>query len=92
MVRKGGYFDLEPGQRGHILLTMLSDLDAPDAREEAHRLCLASRTSWESLRERHRKWWEQFWCKSIVETGDDTLDGFYYASLYILASATRAGL
>ncbi len=91
MIRKGGYFDLEPGQKGHILLTMLSDLDSPDAKEEAHQLCTASRTGWKSLWEAHRKWWEQFWCKSIVETGNDTLDSFYYASLYILASATRAG-
>lgn len=91
MVRKGGYFDLEPGRKGHILLTMLSDLDAPDAKEEAHRLCAASRTCWPELWERHRSWWEKFWCKSLVETGDETLDSFYYASLYILASATRAG-
>lgn len=91
MVRKGGSFALNPGDKAHILLTMLSDLDAPEAQEEAHRLCMLSRTEWPQLREKHRKWWEEYWTRSIVETGNDVLDGFYYASLYIIASATRAG-
>jgi len=91
MVRKGGSFRLCPGESAHILLTMLSDLDAPDAQEQAHQLCVQARTQWQRLREQHRKWWEQFWRLSIVETGNDTLDGFYYSSLYILASSVRAG-
>lgn len=91
MVGKGGFFSLEPGEKGHIFLTMLSDLDAPDAKEQAYRLSVAARSEWETLRQNHRNWWMDYWCRSVVETGDETLDSFYYASLYLLASATRAG-
>ncbi|HML47277.1 MAG TPA: hypothetical protein PKE04_11070, partial [Clostridia bacterium] len=91
MVRKGGSFALEPGKKAHIVLAMLSDLDALDAQEEAYRLCMRSRAQLPALRESHRRWWEQYWTSSLVETGNDTLDGFYYASLYFLASAVRAG-
>jgi len=91
MARKGGSFTLAPGADARIMLTMLSNLDAPNALEETHRLCVASRTGWQQLKAAHRKWWQDYWARSIVKTGSDILDGYYYSSLYIIASAVRAG-
>jgi len=91
MARKGGSFNIAPGASARMLLTILSDLDSPDAPEEAHRLCIASRTQWQALKTAHREWWHNYWMRSAVRTGSDILDGYYYSSLYIIASAVRAG-
>jgi hypothetical protein len=39
----------------------------------------------------HEAWWDRFWRKSFVEISDKTLEKFYYASLYLLASCSRTG-
>jgi len=38
----------------------------------------------------HRDWWKNYWLKSFVQIEDKTLNDFYYGSLYIMGSATRA--
>lgn len=91
LVRKSGGFALEPGASARIVMAMLSDLDAPNAVEETHRLCIAAKMNWKRLKEEHRAWWADYWTRSYVQTGSDVLDAHYYASLYIIASATRAG-
>jgi len=45
----------------------------------------------DAARVAHRDWWKQFWLKSYVDTGDATLNKFYYGALYAVASANRAG-
>lgn len=42
-------------------------------------------------RSAHRDWWKRFWLKSYVETGDATLDKYYYGALYAMGAASRAG-
>ena len=91
MARKGGNFTLAPNASARILLTILSDLDSDDAKEEAHRLTVSSRADWQQLKTAHREWWHNYWMRSAVSTGSDILDGHYYSSLYIIASAVRAG-
>ncbi|MDP4502260.1 galactose-binding domain-containing protein [Nonomuraea turcica] len=39
----------------------------------------------------HREWWKQFWLKSYVDTGDSTLNKFYYGALYAMGAASREG-
>jgi alpha-L-fucosidase 2 len=45
----------------------------------------------EALDVSHRGWWDAFFKKSFVEIPDKTLEREYYASLYFLASVSRAG-
>ena len=45
----------------------------------------------DAARAAHRDWWKQFWLKSYLDTGDATLNKFYYGALYAVAAANRAG-
>ena len=38
----------------------------------------------------HRSWWKNYWLQSFIEIDDKTLNEFYYGSLYLMGSATRA--
>ncbi|MGP3938436.1 hypothetical protein [Streptomyces sp. 6N106] len=44
-----------------------------------------------TARDRHRDWWKRFWLKSYIDTGDATLNKFYYGALYALGAASREG-
>ncbi|WP_433516595.1 discoidin domain-containing protein [Nonomuraea sp. CA-143628] len=39
----------------------------------------------------HRDWWRRFWLKSYVDTGDSTLNKYYYGALYAMGAASREG-
>lgn len=91
MAKKGGIFTLKKGEKRMLLLTLLSDLDAENPKEEAIALNKSSFGLVDSLWEQHTEWWKDFWEKSIVETGDEIIDSYYYSSLYWLGCCTRAG-
>ena len=74
-----------------MIMAVLSDLDAADAREQACKLCISSIVQYAEIREEHRTWWKSYWEKSFVQTGDDILDAYYYSSLYFIGSAVRSG-
>lgn len=88
---KGGYLTLPCGERMQLTLSMLSDLDGENPGEQAYEMSLYAREHTQELLESHRAWWREYWRKSIVETGNDTLDSFYYASLYIMGCSVRQG-
>ncbi|MGI6264332.1 MAG: discoidin domain-containing protein [Acutalibacteraceae bacterium] len=44
-----------------------------------------------ALKEAHRAWWKDWYLKSYVRTYEDTLDRYYYRTLYQLGTMTRAG-
>ncbi len=39
----------------------------------------------------HRDWWKNFWLKSLIQTGDSTMNAYWYGSLYAMGSASRPG-
>lgn len=88
---KGGEFWLLPDKKVHMIMAVLSDLDAADAREQACQLCISSIVQYAEIWEEHRTWWKSYWEKSFVQTGDDILDAYYYSSLYFIGSAVRSG-
>jgi hypothetical protein len=45
----------------------------------------------DAARVAHRDWWKRFWMKSYVNTGDATLNKYYYGALYAVAAANRTG-
>ncbi|HET6280146.1 MAG TPA: hypothetical protein VFH73_04245 [Polyangia bacterium] len=44
-----------------------------------------------ALEANHRSWWDRFYRKSFVEIPDKVLEKHFYAALYLLGSASRAG-
>lgn len=43
------------------------------------------------LRVDHRNFWKEYWLKSYVDVHDSLLNNYYYGSLYVAGSASRAG-
>lgn len=91
MAKKGGIFTVKAGEAAKLLLTMLSDLDASKPVERALEENAKAMENVDNMRCKHELWWKNFWEKSVVETGDETLDSYYYSSLYWLGSCTRQG-
>jgi len=44
-----------------------------------------------ALEAAHRSWWDRFYRKSFIEIPDKVLEKHFYAALYLLGSASRAG-
>jgi len=88
---KGGYLTLPAGESMKLVLSVQSDLDSDTPEETAYQMSLFARDNTKKLLEQHRSWWRAFWQQSLVETGDETLDSFYYASLYIMGCSVRQG-
>lgn len=91
MAKKGGIFTIKAGESAKLLLTMLSDLEADNPKETVMEVNMAAMENTQGLWQQHTQWWKEFWEKSVVETGDETLDSYYYSSLYWLGSCTREG-
>lgn len=91
MSKKGGIFTVRAGGHARLLLTMFSDLDAEYPKEEALAANTAAMGNVDKLWHQHTHFWKTFWEKSVVETGNETLDSYYYSSLYWLGSCTREG-
>ncbi len=85
-------FIIPAGGRVTVLVAAVDDRDTPgyfhsaiaelsdaDARRVAARWA------------RHLAWWRAFWSKSYVDIPDKTLQAWWYGSLYVLASCSRAG-
>lgn len=91
MAKKGGVFSVRAGEKAKLLLNLLSDLDAEKPEETVFLLNKMAFEKIETLRKQHLEWWREFWEKSVVETGNEVLDSYYYSSLYWLGSCTREG-
>ncbi|GAA4576225.1 discoidin domain-containing protein [Planotetraspora kaengkrachanensis] len=86
-------FDLPAGQTVNIVTGVAGGGANPaDPAPAARSLADAqSAGSVDGLYNGHVDWWKQYWLKSYVDLDDDTLERFYYGSLYLLGSASRAG-
>ncbi|GLW09289.1 hypothetical protein Misp01_44180 [Microtetraspora sp. NBRC 13810] len=86
-------FDLPPGQTAHVVTAVAGGgQNPPDPAPAARTLAGAQNAGGlTTLYDRHVEWWKQYWLKSYVDLGDDVLERFYYGSLYLLGSASRAG-
>jgi alpha-L-fucosidase 2 len=85
-------FTLSPTQSAFLVTPILSDLDARNhlaAVKERARTLTTEKAA--ELYEGHRAWWRGYWSQSFVEMDDPVLEKFYYASQYIMASASRSG-
>ncbi len=79
-----------PGEPVFIVASILTNHDTDDYLEKARkRIETITFDEIESLREKHKAWWRDFWAKSFVEIGDPLIEKFWYGSQYILACCSR---
>ncbi|HVZ75038.1 MAG TPA: hypothetical protein VHJ20_21800 [Polyangia bacterium] len=85
-------FSLTPGTPVFLVTGVMSDRD--DAGYQTRAVASVANLApadLAPLEAAHVAWWDAFYEKSFVELPDKTLEKFFYASLYLLASASRAG-
>ncbi len=84
-------FNLQPsGEPVFIVASILTNYDTDDYLEKARRrIETITFDEVESLREKHKTWWSDFWGQSFVEIGDPLIEKHWYGSQYILASCSR---
>ena len=85
-------FTVPPAGHVTVLVAAFDDRDEPSyfpaaiaALRQADAVSVAA--SWS----RHLAAWRRFWSKSYVDIPDKTLEAWWYGSLYVLASCSRAG-
>ncbi len=84
-------FNLQPsGEPVFIVASILTNYDTDDYLEKARRrIETITFDEIESLREKHKAWWSDFWAQSFIEIGDPLIEKFWYGSQYILACCSR---
>ncbi len=90
--------NLQPGYPIQLVTAFRSDArigpngPTPDAlRDDALKTAKAITPAWiAQLLEEHRTWWKNYWLQSFIQIDDQLLNEYYYGSLYIMGSATRA--
>ncbi len=85
-------FTLTSGQTVTLASSIMSNVDASSYQTQSVSnvsvLTAASVTTYDST---HQAWWDSFYRMSYISIPDKTVEKEYYASLYLLASASRAG-
>lgn len=75
-----------------LLATVVTGREASDPRRAAlERLRAADAGAPDESRERHERWWREFWSRSDVSLPDERLERFWRLGLYVLASCSREG-
>lgn len=82
------------GEAGTVVLAMSMatehDSGGTDPTERALELLAAAlREEPAALRERHRRWWGNFWRAAQIDYGDETVARTWYFGLYSLGACTR---
>jgi alpha-L-fucosidase 2 len=86
------HFTLMPGQSYSLVASIVSNLDSATYQAAAVTgVTGLMQTDVDALNARHRAWWGTFYQQSFVEIPNKTIEREYYASLYLLASTSRAG-
>ncbi|WP_207535306.1 glycosyl hydrolase family 95 catalytic domain-containing protein [Desertivirga arenae] len=81
---------ISPGRKLIFALSMLSNQDSRDWKEEAIRDVQAfTPASIQATKVKHQKWWADFWNKSEIQIPDTFLEKYYYASQYLFACSSR---
>ncbi|GAA3415294.1 hypothetical protein GCM10018952_39260 [Streptosporangium vulgare] len=86
-------FDLPPGQTVRVVTAVAGGGQNPADPAPAARALADGQSggSLDTLYDAHVEWWKQYWLKSYVDLNDDVLERFYYGSLYLIGSSSRAG-
>ncbi len=84
-------FNLQPpGEPVIVVASILTNHDTDKYLEKARkRIENITFKEIESLRRKHKAWWQDFWAKSFIEIGDPLIEKYWYGSQYILACCSR---
>ncbi len=89
-VSDNGMLELPAGRTTNIVVSIYTNQDDAAWKEKAcAEAASATASTLSGFWDEHAAWWRDFWNKSNVQIGDSLLEKYYYASQYILASATR---
>lgn len=87
---EGRKFTMKPSEKVTVIISASTNHDTPDYAESAiENSRQTTAKSVETLRKANKAWWKNFWAESLVETGDSTVEKYYYGSQYLLASCSR---
>ena len=85
-------FSLPPGQKVVLATGVMSYRDSPMYQTEVvANVAKLMASDVDSLSTAHQAWWDAFYRKSFIQIQDKTIEKQFYASLYLLASTSRAG-
>jgi alpha-L-fucosidase 2 len=85
-------FTLTPGQKLVLATGVMSNFDSPTYQTQVvGNVTRLVPSDVDSLSAAHQAWWDSFYRTSYVQLQDKTIEKEYYASLYLLASTSRAG-
>jgi alpha-L-fucosidase 2 len=85
-------FTIAPGATVQLLTGIMSNYDAKTFQDDVLQSIAAQQPAdIDALTTAHRAYWKNFFLQSFVEIPDKTLEKQFYASLYLLASASRTG-
>lgn len=85
-------FTLSAGQSVSLVSSIMSFEDDTGYQQKASAsVSTLVQSDVDALLAKHHAWWDAFYAKSFVEIPDKTVEKEYYASLYLLASASRSG-
>jgi alpha-L-fucosidase 2 len=83
-------FALSPGQMVVLAAGVMSNFDSPMYQAQVlSNVSSITSSDVDSLSAAHQAWWDSFYRTSFVQMPDKTIEKEYYASLYLLASASR---
>lgn len=90
--RTEGEICLKPGKKQTLVLTVYTNLDTPQWKEQALAEAAACKgKSMTALKRNHRQWWKAFWDLSHVNISDPWMEQHYYQSQYLFACSSREG-
>ena len=85
-------FTIAPGATVQVLTGIMSNYDSKTFQDDVlQSIATQQPADIDALTTAHRAYWKNFSQQSFVEIPDKTLEKQYYASLYLLASASRTG-
>lgn len=85
-------FELAGGNRVYVVSAILSDLDAKEHQSAAvTRIAKLNISQLQSIKRRHRQWWEKFWSQSFIQIPDKLIESVWYGSHYAMACCSREG-
>ncbi|WP_186438519.1 glycosyl hydrolase family 95 catalytic domain-containing protein [Cohnella terricola] len=85
-------FTMNPGGTYSLITCMMSNTDSGSYQSSAiGNISGKTQGDVDSLKSSHQSWWDSFYSKSFIEIPNKTIEKFYYGSLYLLGSSSRAG-
>lgn len=89
-LKKDGSIDLKPDQKVSLTVTMYTNQDRKDWKENTIKEAQSTTESTlAKVKDEHQSWWRDFWGRSNVRINDPFIEKYYYASQYLFGATSR---